>query len=85
MSQHFAVFNSNGEFATASLRNNEVYVTLWPKPVKSGRVMTQKKVPTLSCGSDVDFISRYVYTQRGKCKISKLLPLSLSSLLNIIV
>jgi hypothetical protein len=57
MSQHFAVFNSNGEFATASLRNNEVYVTLWPKPVKSGRVMTQKKVPTLSCGSDVDFIS----------------------------
>ena len=58
MSQHFAVFNHDGEFATASLMRNKV--TLWPMPIKSGGVMTQKKVPTCSCGSDTDFIHRYV-------------------------
>jgi hypothetical protein len=37
-SQHLAVFNSNGEFTTASLRRNKI--TFWPQPVEHDKQMT---------------------------------------------
>ena len=62
LSQHLAVFNSDGEFATASMSRNKI--ALWPQPVKSGGMMTEKKM-NYSCGPDMESISRYEETMEG--------------------
>ena len=55
-SQHFAVFNCIGEFVTASSKRNKL--SLWPQPLESGELMTEKKAE-FSSGSDMELISGY--------------------------
>jgi hypothetical protein len=61
-SQHFAVFNSNGEFATASSTRNKL--SLWPRPLENGELMTKKKTE-LPGGSDMKLISGLLTTKNG--------------------
>ena len=58
-SQHFAVFNCSGEFATASSRRNKL--SLWPQPQESGELMINK-MAEFHGGSDMELISGYILT-----------------------